>query len=364
MTEPIYLDHAALTPVDERVLAAMSEAARMSWGNPRSVHAIGRRAKAALAGAAAQIGDYLGCHPRELSFAASGTRALQLALDHALARASEGPVVSTPLEHSAVTRALAKPRLGPRLRMLELPGGRLELDHAEAALADAAVIVVSPLNHELGTVLPTELVELAPREAIWVIDAIQAAVWLDLDRWMGPRSLVVAASAKLGGPPGAAVLRTPPALQQAGEHDPLGEGTPPWLAAIGMGAACEGRRGLREPARLRVAGLGRRLLAGLQELAPDLCLNADPDAWVGPIVNLSFPGVDAKGLEHELDMRGVAIARGSACRSRLVGGSPVVAAAFPGEEWRSREATRWSLGWSTTDAEVDRVIETTRSIIG
>jgi cysteine desulfurase len=358
----------------------MNQAAREAWGNPRSVHAAGRRARAALSGAAAQIGDYLGCHPTELSWAPNGTSALRTALGQALARASEGPVVTTRIEHPALIEALRAARLGDRLHELDAPAGRVDHARVGAALADAAVIALSPMNHELGTLISADLVALAPADAIWIIDATQAAVWLELDRWMGPRSFVIASSAKLGGPPGVAVLRTPPMLREHRMHAHE-EGTLPWYAAVGMGAACDGRRALREANRLRVCGLARQLLEGLRELDGALLHNADAEAWLGPILNVSFPGIDGKRLEHALDMHGVAIARTSACQAHLETGSMVVSAAFPEPSSsaagratpslshaqrlpsRAREATRWSLGWCSTELEVERGLEITRAVL-
>ncbi len=109
--------------------------------------------------------------------------------------------------------------------------------------------------------------------------------------------------------------------------------------------------------------LGEALLDGLRAIRSDIAHNAGP-SWVGPVVDVSVPGLDARQLEGALDMHGVAISRSSACRSEQDGGSEIVAAAFADEPWRARCSTRWSLGWSSARPDVDAAIAAFAAVAG
>ncbi|MGK4009199.1 aminotransferase class V-fold PLP-dependent enzyme [Sorangium sp. So ce1036] len=354
----IYLDHAASTPVVEEALTAMHRAARERWGNPGSVHAAGRRARAALDEARIEVADYLGCSAAELRWTSGGTDALRRALEHLLGRV-EGPVVSSRLEHPALRRAVeAAEAAGREVRWLPMPAGEVDPAGAARALEGASVVALSALHHELGTAAPlASLMDQAPR-AFWVVDAVQAAAWLDLGGLFRPRVFVACASQKLGGPAGAGALRIPAELAypppgaREGEFDSAPSGTPPWLAAIGMGAACRARKSRRDDGLTRCRTLGERLVRAIQATFPEAVHNAGA-SWLGPIVNVSLPGIDGRALETGMDLRGVCIARTSACLQRAVAASPAVAAAFPDEAWRAEGATRWSVGIDTTEAEID-----------
>jgi cysteine desulfurase len=362
-----YLDHAAATPVLEEALEAMLRAAREGAGNPASVHGAGRRARAALDQARIEVAGYLGCVHAELRWEPSGTAALRRALRTVLSL-SAGPVVSSRLEHPAVRTVVEEAEAsGREVRWLPQPAGRLTPESAGPMLKGAAVVALSAMNHELGTAPSLEpLMALVP-EAWWVVDAVQAAAWLDVRSLLGLRVFLACSAQKLGGPPGVAALRIPRELAFAppGRREapfPEAPGTPPWLAAIGMGAACRVRGPALRTELPKLRALAQRLLTGMRQSCPDLVHNAGPD-WVGPILDVSVPGVEARRMETALDLRGVCVSRTSACLQARAVASPVVAAAFPDEPWRADTALRFSLGISTTDAEVDTALEAWRSAI-
>ncbi|NRD46184.1 cysteine desulfurase family protein [Corallococcus exiguus] len=362
-----YLDHAASTPIVEEALEAMLRAARDGGGNPASVHGAGRKARAALDEARIQVADYLGCMYAELRWEASGTAALGRALRAALSL-SDGPVVSSRLEHPAVRTWVEEVEAtGREVRWLPQPAGAVAADEASQALEGAAVVALSAMNHELGTAPALEpLLERAPG-AWWVVDAVQAAAWRDVRPLLGPRVFLACSAQKLGGPPGVAALRVPRELAfvPAGRREapfPESPGTPPWLAAIGMGTACRVRGPALREGLPRVRALAERLLGELREACPDLVHNAGPD-WLGPILDVSVPGVEARRMESALDLRGLCVARTSACQQARVASSPVVAAAYPDEPWRADTALRFSLGLGTTDADVAVAVEAWRSAL-
>ncbi|ATB42600.1 hypothetical protein CYFUS_008079 [Cystobacter fuscus] len=364
----IYLDHASATPVMEPALEAMMHAARESWGNPASVHGAGRRARAALDQARIAVADYLGCSHAELRWEPSGTAALGHALRFALLH-TRGPIVSSHLEHPAVRGPLEEvAKQGREVRWLPLPAGEWEEAQATKYLEGAEVVALSAMNHELGTAPDlAPLLALAPR-AWWVVDAVQAAAWRDVRPLLEPRVFLACASQKLGGPPGAAVVRVPPELAfspaagVAAAFEPT-PGSPPWLAAIGMGAACRERKALLPEGLPQVRARALRLLEVMGRACPELVHNGGK-SWLGPILDVSIPDIDARTMESALDLRGICIARTSACLQARVVASPVVAEAFPEEPWRADTALRWSLGLTTTDEDILQAVEAWRSALG
>ncbi|HEY8945068.1 MAG TPA: aminotransferase class V-fold PLP-dependent enzyme, partial [Polyangiaceae bacterium] len=289
-TIPIYLDHAAATTLEAEALEAMSEAARLQPAHPSASHAPGRRLRARIERSRTQVAEYLGCDATELRFERSGTDALAFGIDAALRR-STGAVVSTHLEHPFVRDELARhERAGREIRWLPTPRGELRLPECSALFEGASVIVLSKLQHELGTVLDFEpLWSLAPN-AYWVIDAVQAAAWLELGSLYRDRVFVDVSSYKFGGPPGAAALRIPPGLPQVpSSGDQPAENTErglDWIALAGFGGACMARVGRRDAARERAVRLGQRLYEGLLASRAGGVRNAE-NSWLGPILSAS-----------------------------------------------------------------------------
>lgn len=357
----IYLDHAALSPVRPEVAARVQEALAAEWGHPRSVHAAGRRARHALEDARLEVAGYLGCRPAELRWAPSATAALRRALQFA-AEAHPGPVVSSRIEHPALREPLLELEArGREVRWLDAPAGALAIDDgARRALDGAAVVALGAVNAELGTRAPLEELHALAPGAWWIVDAVQAAPWLDVSGLCFERGFLVASSAKLGGPPGAAALRVPRALAHARSGEaaprfPEEPGAGPWLSAVGMGAACRLRGPRRAEGLARARRLAGELLDGLRAAAPGLVHNAGP-GWLGPIVNVAIRGTDGGAIEAALDVADVCIARASACQRAGAEGSPVLLAAFPDAPWRARAATRWSLGMDTEREDVSRAL--------
>lgn len=353
----IYLDHAALSPMPAQVVGAMTDAARDAWGNPDSVHAAGRRARARLEQARAEIAALLGAPPGEVRLATRGGQALEHAIRLGLERRA-GPLALTRLEHPSILRTAERAAASGRpVVWLAAPAGRLDAVANAAWLRDAAVVVVSALNHELGTLADVAAVRAAAPDAWLVVDAVQAAPWIDLRPLRALDAVVVVAAQKLGGPPGAAALRLPETTVAAARAEAEME-SGGWLAAIGFGEACRLARLGGEDRRAVGRRHGERLRDRIRAACPTAVFNGAPEAWCGPIVNVSFPGHAATEVTGALDLAGVCVARGSACLRRTTPASPVVAAAYPDDPWRAVTATRWSAGADTTPDDVDRACET------
>jgi cysteine desulfurase len=359
----VYLDHAALTPMPAGVAEEMTRAASLYWGHPSAVHASGRRARARLEQARDQVAALVGCPPGQIEWYGSGTEALAEAMRTTLSLAS-GPVVCARIEHpSVLERVAAMEEQGRAVHWLEAPAG--EPDPAAVAAATNrgdAVLIFAPLNHEMGTAPAVWAAPPTAQSAWSIVDAVQAAAWMDLRPYLADRSWIVVASHKLGGPPGAAALRVPPDVDRRRHPAPGQGGMTPWLAAIGMGIASDLRRAAVIAAAPAVRAQATELVRRMQAVVPSIRRNGGA-SWLGPILSVSVPGVPGRALEAALDLRGICISRTAACRQGSTELAPAVHAAYPGDPTRAREATRWSLGCETTPNEIDMALAAWRDAI-
>ncbi len=359
----VYLDYASLFPPAPRALDAMRAAAETSWGQPKALHGIGARALYALDQARQEVAEYLGTLAHEVVFLGSGREALARAFELALERMpAEGTIVSSRLEHPSLQGCVeAAAGAGRSVHWLALPEG-VPNDEDLAAMRAASLVAVSMCNHELGTMLDVGAV--APN-AIRVIDAVQAAPWVSLEALNDERTFYVLSGSKLGAPMGIGVLRVPSAVHYAAlERGTTIEGdSPPWITAIGMGAACAERGPRREEALRRARELGERLLQGLLAVDAGVMINGAQDARLGPIVNVSLPGKSGKAIASALSLEKVCISHTAACQARLSEVSPVVRAGYPGAPERAEGATRWSVSERVTDSEIECAVETAKKLL-
>jgi cysteine desulfurase len=343
---PAYLDYNATAPIEPAVVEAMTDAAR-AWANPSSVHAAGRAAKGRLEAARDSVARSLGCRPDAIVFTSGGTEALGLALNGTGASAH----LISAVEHDAVRRQARAPVVIPVDAT-----GIVDLAALERLLADApegALVAVMHANNETGAVQPIdEVLRLAHAAgARLLVDAVQTAGKLPL-----PAADVVAVSAhKLGGPPGvgALVVRCADgfaAVQRGGGQERgYRAGTENLPGIAGFAAALDARADRSWLAR--VGALRDRLEASL----PDALIYGAGAPRLPTTSCLRMPGVPASTQLIHLDLAGVQVSSGAACSSGKVGASHVLAAmGVPAQD--AGEAIRVSLGWNTTDAEVDRLI--------
>lgn len=370
-----YLDHAATTPMRSEVLAAMTPFLTDVHGNPSGMHGVARAAKRALEEARERVASIVGAEPGGVVFTSGGTEADNLALKGAAraARASDpaldGVVVSA-FEHKAVLRA-AERLEADGFRVVYAPVTRDGLVAADA-LRDVvddrtAVVSVMTVNNEVGTVQPVhEIARVvrahAPRAAVHT-DAVQAAPWLDVARATAAADLVTLSAHKLGGPKGAGALvmrgraRVVPEIDGGGQERGLRSGTVDVAGAVGFATALElAQRDVDAQAR-RVAALRDRLLDGLLAACPGSWCNGARDAStrVAGNANVGFPDVDAQTLLVLLDTLGVCASAGSSCSSGALEASHVLLAMGLGRA-DARASVRFTLGFSSTDDDVDRAL--------
>ena len=362
---PVYLDHAATTPLRPEVLEAMTPLLGGVFGNPSSPHGFGRIAREALDDAHERLAGAIGGDAREIVFTSGGTEANNLALKGAAwAGKSRGHrIVTTPVEHHAVGHALAYlEHFG--FEVVQVPVdryGRVAADDVEAAITERTTLVsVMLANNEVGTLQPiaeVAAVVRAHRGVLLHVDAVQAAPWVDLDVSTLGADLVALSAHKAEGPKGTGALwirrGTHLLAQQHGgtQERHRRAGTENVAGAVGMARAFQLAAGERQHTVERVRAGRERLVEAL--VAVDgVEVTGHPSERLPHIASIIVRGLDGASVTLALDLEGIAVSNGSACTSGSTDPSHVLTAmGYPADE--ARGAVRLSLGRTTTDAEID-----------
>ena len=373
-----YLDHAATTPLRPEALEAMLPFLGGTFGNPSSPHREGRAARAALDGAHEQVAAALGATPREIVVTSGGTEALNLGLKGAAwaGKARGHRILTSAVEHHAVLHPLRHlEKFG--FEVVELPVdryGRVDVDQVEAALTDRTILVaIQHANNEVGTVQPigaiAELVHgKGPKGCLFAVDAVASAGHLPIDVGQLDVDILAIAAHKFDGPKGAGALYVRRGLhllaqQQGGTQERYRRaGTEDVAAAVGMGVALELAVAEREVAGRRIRKLRDRLKGSV--LAVDgVELTGHPRERLPSILSVVAGDADGGAVVIKLDLAGISASVGSACTTGATDPSHVLTAmGYPEEE--ARGALRFSIGRTTTDAEVDEAIETIPRVLG
>ena len=375
----VYLDHAATTPILPEAAAAMT-AQLGSVGNANSLHASGRAARRVVEESRETVARALGCRPGEVVFTSGGTEADNLALKGLFwSRRGEDPardrILSTSVEHHAVLDPLhwLAEEEGARVELIEVDWlGRVRLDALRAAVesdpASIALVSVMWANNEVGTVQPiSEVVEIARDHGIPVhVDAVQAVGQLPVDFAASGVDAMTVTGHKIGGPYGVGALlvrrevQLTALLHGGGQERDVRSGTIDAPAIAGFAAACELTVKHQPELAARLSVLRDRLVAGVLAQVPEAAYNGDPVSDVRHRLpgnaHLTFPGCEGDSLLMLLDARGIECSTGSACNAGVPQPSHVLLA-MGCDTVRARASLRFSLGHTSTDADVDALLE-------
>ncbi len=359
----IYLDNAATTPLDPRVVDAMLPWLRTHYGNPSSDHALGRHAREAVEKARAQVATLINAAPEEIIWTSGATEANNLALKGALEfRNLKNPhVVTSRIEHRSVldTCRYLETR-GVRVTYLKPDSlGRIApADVLAAAVPDTALVSLMWVQNEIGTINEIEQVANAMRERgiLFHVDAVQAAGKLPIDLARTPIDLLTLSAHKLHGPKGVGALfvrkkpraRVAPQMHGSGHELGMRAGTLPTHQIAGMGEAYRIARAEMVADADRMGALREDLWERLQAL-PRIHRNGDPHNSVAHILNVSFEGVEGESLRAMLP--GVGVSSGSACSSATREPSYVLRALGRDDELAGA-SLRFSLGRLTDEAHI------------
>ncbi len=369
MNDPAYLDNAATTPLDERVLEAMLPHLGGARGNPSSLHGAGAEAKDAIEAARQSVAAMISASPDEIIFTSGGTEADNLALFGLAYSAPEGKchAVVSKVEHAAVREAAKRLETeGFEITWLGVDEyGMVDVsEFADSLRDDTAFASVMWANNEVGTIQPTrELADIcAERGVPFHSDAIQAAGRMDVDVGEVPVSTLALSAHKIYGPMGAGALyvregtKLSPVVFGGGQENGLRSGTENVAGIVGFGEAARLAREEMDDRVAHEAGLRDRIIAGATGI-PGVRLNGHPELRLSNNVHLTVEGVEAESLVLMLDALGYAVGKGSACSSSGHKASPVLEA-MGQDESEAFCALRISTGKENTPEEIEGFLET------
>lgn len=368
--ERIYLDWNATAPLLAAARDAMLDALTMP-GNPSSVHAEGRAARAVVERARREVAHLVGAEPAHVTFTASATEAANQVLSPVYrmgkSRVAIGKLYVSAIEHPAV-------RAGGRFasdKVTELPvtrAGVLDLDALSAQLSahDPAdglpLVAVMLVNNETGIIQPIREIAAIVKKCggLLVVDAVQAAGRIDVSiAELGADFLILSAH-KLGGPKGVGALVSrgetlmpEPLVRGGGQEKGHRAGTENLAAIAGFGAAAREMASDLTERYARLTALRDRAEEAMLSAAPDTVIYGRGEARVGNTSFFHLPGLKAETGQIAFDLEGVALSAGAACSSGKVGASHVLTAM--GED-AAAGALRLSIGPATTDGDIDRFV--------
>lgn len=366
----IYLDHAATTRPDPRVVDAMQPYFREYFGNPLSTHPFGEKPREALERARGQLASLLGCENRELIFTSSGSEANNLAVKGvALARENKGKhVVISAVEHESVTNAaqsLAK--LGWEVTTVPVDCyGIVDADDLRAALrADTTLVCVNLANLEIGTIEPiAELVKVVKENsgAAFHADAMQAVGHMPVDVGELGVDLLSVSGHRFYGPKGSGALyfkkgvRVKPQIDGGVQEGGRRAGTEDVPAVVGLGEAARIAEEEMEQRSAYVRALRDRLHDGLFERIPHLYLNGHPERRLPTHESVCVEYVEGEAMILFLVREGICTSSGSTCSSRALKASHVLLACGL-DPAVAQGSLQFTLGRENTSGEIERVLD-------
>jgi cysteine desulfurase len=374
MPDRVYLDWNATTPLRPEARTAMAEA----WdllGNPSSVHAEGRQARRLVEDARAAVAVAIGAAPQNVIFTSGGTEANALALTPGLRRASGSPVqrlLVSAIEHASVLAGGRFPA-----NAISAVGvtrsGLVDLDRLRAVLAigPPALVSVMLANNETGAVQPVKEAAGVVHAAggLLHVDAIQALGKIPIDINLINADLVTLSAHKIGGPQGVGalvlaegILGFEPLLRGGGQERGYRAGTENVPGIAGFGAAAKAAMAALDTDAARLETLRNRLESGLGQTPGAIIFTTDAPRLPNTTL-FTVPGLNAETAVIGFDLAGVAVSSGSACSSGKVQPSHVLEAMGYGPEL-AKGAVRLSLGWSTSEADIDLAIKAWRTLAG
>ncbi|MEC2286904.1 cysteine desulfurase family protein [Bacillus velezensis] len=374
--ERIYLDHAATSPMDERVLEEMKPHFFGSFGNPSSIHSFGRESRKWVDEARADIAREISAKEQEIIFTSGGTEADNLAIfGTAAARKNGGKhIITTAVEHHAVLHACEKLEEDGFEVTYLMPGpsGRISANQVKEALRDDTILVtVMYGNNEVGTIQPIDEIGelLSGHQAYFHTDAVQAFGYMPIDVKKSRIDMLSVSGHKLNGPKGTGFLyvnqevKLSPILLGGEQERKRRAGTEnvPGIAGLKEAVVLSNRE--REEKTAKYKEFKNIIMSTLEEAGVTAEVNGDAEKCLPHILNLYFPGVPVEALLVNLDMEGIAVSSGSACTAGSVLPSHVLTAMFGSESGRLTSSIRLSFGLGNTAEQIETAAEKLAAVV-
>lgn len=372
---PIYLDYNATTPLRPEALEAMLPYLHTYFGNPSSVHSLGRRAKQGLEGAREQVAALVRSRVSEILFTSGGTESNNLALRGILqsARAQGTHVVTTAIEHSSILEPLqALASEGVSVTLLPVSTtGRVEASTLAAAIRpDTVLVSIGLANHEIGTIQSIAALSQVTKEhgIALHVDAIQAAGKIPIDVDALGVDLLSLSAHKIYGPKGIGALYVRKGTKLTSlfyggpQEREKRAGTENVAAAVGFGIAASLAAQELEIIAAHCLPLTTKLRDGIVQRISGAQVNSPENERLPNTINISFAKATGEGLMMGLDLSGIAVSTGSACAAGSLEPSHVLLALGRNAD-EAKSALRFSLGRNTTAAEIDHVLDVLPTVV-
>lgn len=372
VTNTIYLDHAATTPMAPEVIEVMTTALTNNYGNASSIHTLGKKNRVLVDYARQTMAQSIGAHAREIIITSGGTEGDNMALlktaEHYADKGNH--IITTVIEHPAV--------LNP-LRYLETKGfevtylpvddkGEVTLEQVKDAIRPETILIsMMYANNEVGTVMPIQAVgeylESLDQEIAFHTDAVQAYGTVSLDVNELRVDLLSVSAHKMNGPKGIGFLyvreglNIPSLLLGGAQENEHRAGTENIPAILAFEKAIQLNIEKREENYERLSNLKTSFIEGLNHLNIEYAINGDVEKSLPHILNIHFPSVRSDMLLIKMDLNGVAISAGSACSAGSIEPSHVLVAMYGEEAEEINHSVRFSFGLGNTEAEIEQVVE-------
>ncbi|KAA2275373.1 MULTISPECIES: cysteine desulfurase family protein [unclassified Staphylococcus] len=364
----VYADYAATTPVKPEVIEEMMTIYKSHFGNPSSIHSIGRDARRYLDESRRTVAKLLNAKPSEVIFTSGATESNNTAIK-GLVYANEhlgNHIITTKIEHHSVLHVFEQlEKEGYDVTYLDVDDtGAIDLDQLKEALTNDTILVsIMFVNNEVGTVEPMYDIEdiVSESNALLHVDAVQAIGHLDVNFEDFKMDTLSLTAHKFGGPKGVGVLlvrdKTPIEYSQLGgeQETKRRAGTENLAQIVGLTKALELAHKNRDNNNLHLMQLKELFLVSLQERAIPYEVNGSMVDTTGHILNLYFPFIDVETMLTLLDLANIYVSSGSACTAGSTTPSHVLAAMYEDEE-RAKHSVRFSFNELTTDQEIKYIV--------
>lgn len=364
----VYADYAATTPVKTEVVDAMMEIYKEHYGNPSSIHSIGRDARKYLDQSRRKVAQLLGAKPHEVIFTSGATESNNTAIK-GLVKANEqlgNHIITSKIEHHSVLHVFEQlEREGYDVTYLDVDDtGAVDLDQLRETITDKTILVsIMFVNNEVGTVQNMYDIEdiIAETNALFHVDAVQAIGHLEIDFHDFKIDTMSVTGHKFGGPKGAGILlvkdHTPLEFNQLGgeQETKRRAGTENVPQIVGLTKALELAVQHRDANNVHLMNLKELFLVSLQERAIPFELNGSMTDSTGHILNLYFPFIDVETMLTLLDLSNVYVSSGSACTAGSTTSSHVLAAMFEDEE-RAKHSVRFSFNEQMNEQQIKYIV--------
>lgn len=376
----IYLDYAASTPLDKRVLKAMEPYYLSFFANPSAVnYSMGREAQEALRTARSKVAGLIGAKSTEIIFTAGGTEANNLAIRGVMDNFKKSNLVISPIEHPSVSEPSKKYK--HKVCSVDKQG-IVDISSIQKCINDKTVLIsVMFVNHEVGTVQPIKeiaklIAEIKKKRLLsgnklpiyLHSDACQAANYLDLHVSRLGVDLMTVNGSKIYGPKQSGFLfvksgtQLKPLILGGGQERGLRSGTENLPGIIGLAKAMEITDKMRKSETKRIEDLRDYFISSLLKLSPKIKLNGSPTKRIANNVHITIPGIDNEWLLIKLDESGIEAAAGSACSASNEEASEILKAIGLNEE-SARQSLRFTIGRQTTKQNLDSCLKALRALI-